>query len=78
VQQEQDVAEEVEGRIERQRLRRCMRVLTDLQRESVTLAYYSGYTYQQVAELLGAPLGTVKTRMRDGLAKLRDCLGVGT
>lgn len=74
---EQDVAEEVEGRLERQRLRRCIEGLTDLQRESVTLAYYSGYTYQQVAELLGAPLGTVKTRMRDGLAKLRDCLGVG-
>jgi RNA polymerase sigma-70 factor, ECF subfamily len=74
---EQDVAEEVEGRLERQRLRRCMGGLTELQRESVTLAYYSGYTYQQVAELLGAPLGTVKTRMRDGLAKLRDCLGVG-
>lgn len=73
----QDVAEEVENRLERQRLRRCMRGLTDLQRESVALAYYSGYTYQQVAELLGAPLGTVKTRMRDGLAKLRDCLGVG-
>lgn len=74
---EEDVAEQVEGRLERQRLRRCMGGLTDLQRESVTLAYYSGYTYQQVAELLGAPLGTVKTRMRDGLARLRDCLGVG-
>ena len=71
-----DVEEQVEGRLERQRLRRCMGGLTDLQRESVTLAYYSGYTYQQVAELLNAPLGTVKTRMRDGLAKLRDCLGV--
>jgi RNA polymerase sigma-70 factor (ECF subfamily) len=74
---EEDVAEAVEGRLERQRLRRCMGGLTELQRESVTLAYYSGYTYQQVAELLGAPLGTVKTRMRDGLARLRDCLGVG-
>jgi len=69
--------EAVENRLERQRLRRCMGGLTDLQRESVTLAYYSGYTYQQVSELLGAPLGTVKTRMRDGLARLRDCLGVG-
>jgi RNA polymerase sigma-70 factor (ECF subfamily) len=73
---EQDVVEQVEGRLERQRLRRCMGGLTDVQRESVTLAYYGGYTYQQVAELLGAPLGTVKTRMRDGLARLRDCLGV--
>lgn len=74
---DEDIAEAVEGRLERQRLRRCMKGLTELQRESVTLAYYSGYTYQQVAELLGAPLGTVKTRMRDGLARLRDCLGVG-
>ncbi|HET9171581.1 MAG TPA: ECF RNA polymerase sigma factor SigK [Actinospica sp.] len=74
---DEDVAEAVEGRLERQRLRRCMGGLTDLQRESVTLAYYNGYTYQQVAELLGSPLGTVKTRMRDGLARLRDCLGVG-
>ena len=74
---DEDVAEQVEGRLERQRLRHCISGLTALQRESVTLAYYNGYTYQQVAELLGAPLGTVKTRMRDGLARLRDCLGVG-
>jgi RNA polymerase sigma-70 factor, ECF subfamily len=74
---EDDVAEVVDGRLERQRLRRCIEGLTDLQRESVTLAYFNGYTYQQVAELLGSPLGTIKTRMRDGLARLRDCLGVG-
>jgi len=70
------VAEAVETRLEAQRLRHCMEVLTDLQRESVTLAYYGGYTYPQVAALLGAPLGTVKTRLRDGLGRLRDCLGV--
>ncbi|MCX4746216.1 ECF RNA polymerase sigma factor SigK [Kitasatospora sp. NBC_01287] len=73
-----EVAEQVEGRLEREQVRRCLRTLTELQRESVTLAYYRGYTYQQVAELLGAPLGTVKTRMRDGLIRLRDCLGVGS
>ena len=71
------VAESVEARLDQQRVRHCLAALTELQRESVTLAYYSGYTYPQVAELLGVPLGTVKTRMRDGLARLRDCLGEG-
>ncbi len=71
-----EVAERVETRLEQQQVRRCLEHLTDLQRESVTLAYYGGYTYREVAELLDAPLGTVKTRMRDGLIRLRDCLGV--
>ena len=70
-----EVVESVEARLDQQRVRRCLDGLTEIQRESVTLAYYSGYTYPQVAGLLGVPLGTVKTRMRDGLAKLRDCLG---
>jgi RNA polymerase sigma-70 factor, ECF subfamily len=72
-----EVVEAVEARLDQQRVRRCLGSLTDLQRQSVTLAYYGGYTYPQVAGLLGVPLGTVKTRMRDGLARLRDCLGVG-
>ena len=71
------VAESVEARLEAQRVRHCMGGLTDLQRESITLAYYGGYTYPEVAALLSTPLGTVKTRLRDGLARLRDCLGVG-
>jgi RNA polymerase sigma-70 factor (ECF subfamily) len=70
------VAEEVEARMDAQRVRRCLETLTELQRESVTLAYYGGYTYREVAGLLDAPVGTVKTRMRDGLIRLRDCLGV--
>ncbi len=72
----QDAAEAALDRIDRERVRRCLGALTELQREAVTLAYYSGYTYQQVAGLLGVALGTVKTRMRDGLIRLRDCMGV--
>ena len=71
-----EVAEAVEANLERERVRRCLGSLTELQRESVTLAYYGGYTYNQVASLLGVPDGTVKTRMRDALIRLRDCLGV--
>jgi RNA polymerase sigma-70 factor, ECF subfamily len=71
-----EVAESVESRLERERLRRCLDGLTALQRESVTFAYYDGYSYREVAELLKVPLPTVKTRMRDGLIRLRDCLGV--
>ena len=55
-------------------VRTCMETLTDLQLESVRLAYYNGYTYNEVATLLGKPLPTIKTRMRDGLIRLRDCL----
>jgi RNA polymerase sigma-70 factor, ECF subfamily len=71
-----EVAEAVESSLERERVRRCLGSLTELQRESVTLAYYGGYTYSQVASLLGVPDGTIKTRMRDALIRLRDCLGV--
>ncbi|WP_407916629.1 ECF RNA polymerase sigma factor SigK [Kitasatospora sp. NE20-6] len=72
-----EVAEQVEGRMEREQVRRCLKTLTELQRQSVTLAYYRGYSYREVADMLSTPLGTVKTRMRDGLIRLRDCLGVG-
>ena len=71
-----DVTEAVEATLDRERVRHCLRSLTDLQRESVTLAYYGSYTYSEVARLLGVAVGTVKTRMRDGLIRLRDCLGV--
>ncbi|MFJ4921574.1 sigma-70 family RNA polymerase sigma factor [Streptomyces sp. NPDC088725] len=71
-----EVTEQVEGRLEREQVRRCLRTLTELQRQSVTLAYYQGLSYREVAELLAVPLGTVKTRLRDGLIRLRDCLGV--
>ncbi|HEX4063851.1 MAG TPA: ECF RNA polymerase sigma factor SigK [Streptosporangiaceae bacterium] len=70
------VAEAVEAKLEHERVRRCLGSLTELQRESIVLAYYGGYSYPEVADLLGTALGTVKTRMRDGLIRLRDCLGV--
>lgn len=70
-----EVTEAVEARLDRERVQRCLGSLTTLQRESMTLAYYGGYTFREVARLLGVPEGTVKTRMRDGLIRLRDCLG---
>ena len=71
-----EVAEAVEASMDAERLRRCLDGLTELQHESITLAYYGGYSYSQVAALLGTALGTIKTRIRDGLTRLRDCLGV--
>ena len=71
-----DVAEVVAGTLDRQRGGRCLDGLTELQRESIKLAYYGGYSYPQVAQLLDVALGTVKTRIRDGLIRMRDCLEV--
>ncbi|WP_327007037.1 sigma-70 family RNA polymerase sigma factor [Dactylosporangium sp. NBC_01737] len=71
-----DVVEAATARIEQQQVRRCLDGLTELQREAITLAYYNGNSYREVADLLGAALPTIKTRMRDGLIRMRDCLGV--
>ena len=71
-----EVAETVTTNLEVEQVRHCLGSLTELQRESVTLAYYGGYSYREVAELLDAKLATIKARMRDGLIRLRDCLGV--
>jgi RNA polymerase sigma-70 factor, ECF subfamily len=71
-----EVTEAVEHRLEVEQVRRALDVLTHLQRECVTLAYYGGYTHRELSELLDVPLGTVKTRLRDGLIRLRDEMGV--
>ena len=68
------VSEQVENSAERETLARAMLQLTPLQREALELAYYGGRTYGEVAAHLDAPLGTVKTRMRDGLLRLRHAL----
>ncbi|WP_199719215.1 sigma-70 family RNA polymerase sigma factor [Cryobacterium melibiosiphilum] len=70
------VAETVEVRIEHERVEKAMSRLTQLQRQAVSLAYYGGYSHSEVADMLHIPLGTVKTRLRDGLIRLRDELGV--
>lgn len=70
------VWEGVEQRLDVERVRKGMTSLTAIQREALTLAYFGGYTQSQVASLLKLPLGTVKTRIRDGLIGLRDALGV--
>lgn len=74
-----DVAEQVTDRLTRdqdaQRVRGCLEELTATQRESIEMAYFTGLTYREVADRLGAALPTVKSRIRDGLRRLKGCLG---
>jgi RNA polymerase sigma-70 factor, ECF subfamily len=70
-----DVWAGVEQRLDAERVRKGMASLTAIQREAITLAYFDGYSQSQVAQLLNLPLGTVKTRIRDGLIGLRGALG---
>jgi RNA polymerase sigma-70 factor (ECF subfamily) len=70
------VDEQVEIRIESRRVARALQALPEPQREALTLAYFGGYSQSEIAALSGTPLGTIKTRMRDGLSRLRTEMGV--
>lgn len=72
------VADEVGQRLDEQQVIDCLDTLTDTQREAIALAYYGGHTYREVAELLGSGLPAIKTRIRDGLIRLKNCLGVSS
>jgi RNA polymerase sigma-70 factor (ECF subfamily) len=73
-----ETAEAVTTTMEAQRVRHAMLQLTDAQREAIGLAYFGGYTHTEVASMLDLPVGTAKTRIRDGLIRLRDAMGVGS
>ena len=72
------VADEVEVRLDHWQVRQALATLTERQREAIELAYFSGHTYRDVARILGVPEGTAKSRLRDGLLRLRTALeGLG-
>ncbi len=73
-----DVAEQVVANIDGTRVRKALERLTEMQRQAVELAYFGGHSYREVARLLDVAEGTVKTRIRDGMIRLRDELGVAT
>ena len=70
------VSDEVGSKLEAEAVVRCLETLTETQQESVRLAYYGGLTYREVAERLNAAVPTIKSRIRDGLIRLKTCLGV--
>jgi len=70
-------AEAAEASLEARRVRGALQNLTEVQREALELAYFGGYSHTEVATMLDLPLGTAKTRIRDGLIRLRDAMGVG-
>lgn len=72
------VSETVESRLEGERVVTALAALPEAQQEALVLAYYGGYSQSEISALIGVPLGTVKTRMRDGMSRLRGELGVST
>ncbi|WP_341973886.1 ECF RNA polymerase sigma factor SigK [Microbacterium sp. LTA6] len=70
------VAEQVELGIDGEKVVEALGGLPEAQREALVLAYYGGYSQNEISVLIGAPLGTIKTRMRDGLTRLRAAMGV--
>jgi RNA polymerase sigma-70 factor (ECF subfamily) len=71
-----EVSEQAIAGMEGRRVRHALTTLPIAQRQAVTLAYFGGHTHNEVAELLQIPLGTAKTRIRDGLIRMRLALGV--
>ncbi len=72
-----DVVAEAIGTVEADAVREALLALSGDQRAAIALAYYGGYTQREISLRLGVPLGTIKTRMRDGLIRLRGILGPG-
>ena len=75
---ELQTAEDAHRNLDAQRVHKAMDTLTEAQRSAVELAYFGGYSHREVAAMLQLPLGTAKTRIRDGLIRLRDTLGIET